>query len=147
MLNMKKIRFLQFEKHQLFLNPLDWGTLVLRVIPSFYMFNYHGFKKISGTGSWEWLGEAALSLIGIEIGFMFFGFLAAFSEGVLSWFVIFGIFTRPSSIFLMITMFFASVFHLAKGDTAELAIIYFTIYLVLFILGPGQYSIDKKYLN
>ena len=120
MLNMKKIRFLQFEKHQLFLNPLDWGTLVLRVIPSFYMFNYHGFKKISGTGSWEWLGEAALSLIGIEIGFMFFGFLAAFSEGVLSWFVIFGIFTRLSSVFLMITMFFASVFHLAKGDTAEI---------------------------
>ena len=78
---------------------------------------------------------------------MFFGFLAAFSEGVLSWFVIFGILTRFSSIFLMITMFFASVFHLVKGDTAELAIIYFTIYLVLFILGPGQYSIDKKYLN
>ena len=51
MLNMKKIRPLQFEKYQLFANPLDWGTLVLRVIPSFYMFNYHGFKKISGTGS------------------------------------------------------------------------------------------------
>ena len=104
-------------------------------------------KKISKTGSWEWLGEAALSLIGIEIGFIFFGFLAALSEGILSLLVMFGFFTRLSSFFLMVTMIFASAFHLAKGEAAELATIYLSIYLALFILGPGQYSVDKKFFK
>ncbi|MBA64879.1 MAG: DoxX family protein [Candidatus Marinimicrobia bacterium] len=148
MLNLKKHKVFNFLiKKELYPNSFDWGILMLRVIPSFYMFYYHGMRKISSTGSWEWLGEAAMSLVGINFGFTFFGFLAAFSEGILTWFVMLGFFTRLSSIFLMITMFFASIHHLVEGETAELALIYFTIYIVLFIFGPGKYSLDKKILN
>ena len=101
MLNLKKIKFFNLLfSHQLFKNSFDWAILTLRVIPSFYMFYYHGLKKISSTSSWEWLGKAALSLIGIDFGFIFFGFLAALSEGVLVWLIFFGIFTRLSSLFL-----------------------------------------------
>ena len=148
MLNLKKHKVFNFLiKKELYPNSFDWGILMLRVIPSFYMFYYHGMRKISSTGSWEWLGEAAMSLVGINFGFTFFGFLAAFSEGILTWFVLFGLFTRLSSIFLIVTMFFAGIHHLVEGETAELALIYFTIYITLFIFGPGKYSLDKKFLN
>lgn len=136
-----------FFQRELFKDSRDWANLILRLIPSFYMFYYHGMKKISSTGSWEWLGEAAMSVIGIEFGFAFFGFLAALSEGVLVWFVILGIFTRLSSLFIVVTMFFASAYHIADGESAESALIYLTIYLVIFILGPGRYSLDDKLFN
>ena len=148
MLNLMKIKFFNLLfSHQLFKNSFDWAILILRVIPSFYMFYYHGLKKISSTASWEWLGKAAMSVIGIEFGFIFFGFLAALSEGVLVWLVFFGIFTRFSSLFVIVTMFFASVYHLVDGESAESALIYLTIYLVIFILGPGKYSLDEKLLS
>ena len=147
MLSLKKNKlFNVLFSTQLFKNSFDWAILILRVIPSFYMFYYHGMKKISSTASWEWLGKAAMSSIGIEFGYVFFGFLAALSEGVLVWLVFFGIFTRLSSLFIILTMFFASVYHLADGDSAESALIYLTIYLVIFILGPGRYSLDEKLL-
>ena len=145
MLSLKKIKlFNVLFSHQLFKNSFDWAVLILRVIPSFYMFYYHGLKKISSTASWEWLGKAAMSVIGIEFGYIYFGFLAALSEGVLVWLVFLGIFTRLSSFFIILTMFFASSYHLADGESAESALIYLTIYLVIFILGPGRYSLDEK---
>ena len=145
MLNLRRDNILKsFPKDQLFVNSFDWSILILRTIPSFYMFFYHGMKKISSTSSWEWLGRAAMSTIGIEFGFIFFGFLAALSEAVLVWFIFFGFLTRLSSLFLISTMFFASAYHLADGESAESALIYLTIYLVIFILGPGRYSLDEK---
>ena len=145
MLNLRRDNILKsFSKDQLFVNSFDWSILILRTIPSFYMFFYHGMKKISSTSSWEWLGRAAMSTIGIEFGFIFFGFLAALSEAVLVWFIFFGFLTRLSSLFLISTMFFASAYHLADGESAESALIYLTIYLVIFILGPGRYSLDEK---
>ena len=145
MLSLKKIKlFNLLFSHQLFKNSFDWAILILRLIPSFYMFYYHGLKKISSTASWEWLGEAAMSIIGIEFGYIYFGFLAALSEGVLVWLVFLGIFTRLSSLFIILTMFFASSYHLVDGESAESALIYLTIYLVIFILGPGRYSLDEK---
>ena len=145
MLSLKKIKVFElFFRDQLFKNGKDWSITILRIIPSFYMFYYHGMRKISSSSSWEWLGQAAMSVIGVEFGFLFFGFLAALSEGILVWFVIFGFFTRLSSLFLILTMFFASAYHLAGGESAESALIYLTIYLVIFILGPGRDSFDAK---
>ena len=81
MLNLKKIKFFNLLfSHQLFKNSFDWAILILRVIPSFYMFYYHGLKKISSTASWEWLGKAAMSVIGIDFGFIFFGFLLGLQD-------------------------------------------------------------------
>ena len=145
MLNLRRDNIIRFlHKDKLFANSFDWSMLILRTIPSFYMFYYHGMKKISSTSSWEWLGKAAMSTIGIEFGFIYFGFLAALSEAVLTWFIFFGFLTRLSSLFLISTMLFASAYHLADGESAESALIYLTIYLVIFILGPGRYSLDEK---
>ena len=148
MLSLRKNKFVNiFFENELFKDSRDWAYLILRLIPSFYMFYYHGMKKISNSRSWDWLGEAAMSVIGIEFGYSFFGFLAALSEGVLVWFVILGILTRLSSLLIMATMFFASAYHLADGESAESALIYLTIYLVIFIIGPGRFSLDVKLFN
>ena len=134
-----------FINKNIFENSIDWGLTALRIIPSFYLFYYHGLRKImNGPRTWNWLGEAAMPLVGIDFGHMFFGFLAALSEGVLTWLVIFGLWTRASSILIMITMFLAGLYHLVDGEPGELAFIYFTIYLVIIILGPGKYSLDHK---
>ena len=39
------------------------------------------------------------------------------------------------------------VFNDADGESAESALIYLTIYLALFILGPGRYSLDQSLMS
>ena len=134
-----------FFRNEIFKNSNHLALFFLRVIPSFYMFFYHGKRKIiGGFESWEGLGKTALSLIGIEVGYIFFGFLAAISEGILTWLIMFGIFTRFSSVFMIITMLFAGLYHLVDGDSGEMAFIYLTIYLAIFLAGPGKISLDEK---
>ena len=68
MIDLKKLFFIE----ELFEHSKDWALLILRVIPSFYLFFYHGMRKITaGTESWEWLGEAAMPLVGINFGYVF----------------------------------------------------------------------------
>jgi len=90
------------------------------------------------------LGGAVLSIFGISFGHVLFGFFAAVSEGILTLFVLVGFKTRLASLFIMITMFLAGVYHLSEGDNPESAFIYFTVYFTLFLRGPGQFSIDAK---
>ena len=144
MIDLKKILI----KEQLFDNGRDWGIALLRIVPSFYLFYYHGLRKITnGTKTWNWLGEAVMPIIGIEFGYIIFGFIAAISEGILTWFVIIGLLTRISSTFIMITMLMAGVYHLVDGEAGELAFIYFSIYLAICILGPGKYSLDQNFFS
>ena len=134
--------------HGLFPNSLDWGLLMLRSVSSFYLMLLHGLKKItSGPESWQSLGKAGMSPFGIEFGHVFFGFLAAFSEGILTTMIIAGLLTRPSAIMVALTMFFAGSYHLNKGENPETAFIYMIIFLFIFFVGPGRYSIDEKIKN
>ena len=141
---MNNLRML-FNNEELFAGGKDWALLILRVIPSFYLFCLHGMDKITaGTETWEWLGSAVLSILGISFGHVLFGFFAAVSEGILTLFVLVGFKTRLASLFIMITMFFAGVYHLSEGENPETAFIYFTVYFTLFLRGSGQFSIDAK---
>lgn len=141
MSNVKKL----FSNEVLFDNSKDWALLILRVIPSFYLFYYHGLGKISGgPDSWTWLGKAAMGVYGISVGHVFFGFLAAVSEGIFTWLVFAGLQTRMASFFVMMTMFFAGTYHLSKGESPESAFIYFAVYFTLFLCGPGKLSLDTQ---
>ena len=74
MLSLKKIKVFElFFRDQLFKNGKDWSITILRIIPSFYMFYYHGMRKISGSSSWNG-SAAAMSVIGVEFGFYFLDF-------------------------------------------------------------------------
>jgi len=125
-------------------NRKDWVLIILRIIPSFFMFYYHGYNKIiNGVDTWNWLGGAVLTIFSISIGHTFIGFLAALSEGILTWFIIIGFKTRVASFFNMMTMLFAGIYHLNKAESGESAFIYCVIFFTILILGPGTYSIDN----
>tara|TARA_B110000014_G_scaffold157857_1_gene110987 strand:- start:379 stop:816 length:438 start_codon:yes stop_codon:yes gene_type:complete len=141
---MKSLKNIFYDK-ELFSDSRDWGLLILRVIPSFYLFYYHGMRKIgSGVDTWHWLGEAAMPVIGVSFGYVIFGFIASLSEGVFTWLVLVGFQTRLASLFIMLTMFLAGTYHLNDGESGESAFIYFTIYLTIFFWGAGKFSVDNR---
>jgi putative oxidoreductase len=71
---------------------------------------------------------------------------AVFTEVVLSFLLIIGLFTRLASAGLFFTMFVAAVMVHGADPLAkkELAIIYGLVYLALFLTGAGQYSLSAK---
>ena len=125
----------------------DVGLLILRVGIGL-MFMGHGFPKLfGGPEKWVLIG-GVMKTFGLDFAPSFWGFLAAFSEfggGVL---LTLGFLTRPACVFLLSTMFVASSMHISKGDpfvkyshAVEAGI----LFLSLFLIGPGKYSLDRKF--
>lgn len=72
--------------------------------------------------------------------------LVAFAEFVCAVFVLLGLWTRFALVPLIITMAVA-VFIAHAGDpfsSKELGLFFMINFVVLFLTGPGKYSIDKK---
>jgi putative oxidoreductase len=75
--------------------------------------------------------------------------LAAFAEGICSLLIIAGFWTRLASLILTINMAVAMLgYHIPKGDPLfggfEHTLLYFLAFIVIFLLGPGEYSVDKS---
>ena len=124
------------------------AILILRIGIGF-MFILHGWPKfIGGPDKWIKLGEYGMSAVGINFIPMFWGFMAAFSEFFGGIHLILGLFTRAFSLLLFITMFIATMTHVSDGimgasHPIELSI----IFLSLFLMGAGKYSLDNKIFN
>ncbi|MGE3684063.1 MAG: DoxX family protein [Bdellovibrionales bacterium] len=112
------------------------GLFVLRLVAG-AAFVTHGSGKI--TSPMGWMGPEA-PVPGV------FQALAAVAEfgGGLAW--ILGLFTPLASLGLIITMSVAAFFHISRGDGFvngyELASVYLAISLLLFLAGPGRFSLD-----
>ena len=125
----------------------DLGILLLRLGIGFMFIYVHGMNKMfGGPERWEKLG-GAMGKLGIDFLPAFWGFMGAFTEFFGGILLLFGLFFRPATILLLITMTVAAMRHLADGDTLgtashalELAI----IFLALTFIGPGRYSLDRK---
>ena len=106
----------------------------------------HGYPKLAGgPEKWAKLG-GAMSAFGLHDIPSFWGFMAAFAEAVGGLLFLLGFFFRPATLLLLITMIVAAAKHISGGDgimgashAIELAI----LFLAMFIIGPGRYSIDK----
>lgn len=62
-----------------------------------------------------------------------------------SWFLVIGLFSRIASFFLIVT-FGVAVFQAHAGEALnkkEHAALYLVAFIVLFITGPGKYSVDR----
>lgn len=103
-------------------------------------FIFHGWSKIQDP--FHWLGAAA-PIPGI------FQALAALSEfgGGIAW--ILGLLTPLASLGLMATMSVAVYFHVSHGDpfigqggSFEPALGYAALSFLLFMIGPGRFSLD-----
>lgn len=116
------------------------GLALLRIVPSALLMT-HGYPKLQKliSGDTEWLNP-------IGIGQAPSLFLVMLGEFICPILIIIGFKTRWAAIPSAITMFVAAfIFHAADPlGKKELALVYFTIFVVIFLLGPGKYSIDKK---
>src|SRR5690606_25550170 len=128
-------------------NKKDLGLLLLRVVVGTTMFAFHGLPKMAGGPElWEKIGSS-MTNVGIHFFPTFWGFSAALVETVGAILVILGLQNKPASLLLAFTMLIATVFHLMNGDgmaRASHAIELCAIFLAIFLIGPGKYSIDKK---
>jgi putative oxidoreductase len=122
------------------------GLLILRIGLGALMM-VHGLPKIMGgpTG-WEGLG-GSMKVVHVDFLPVFWGFMAAITEGLGGFLLILGLFFRPVNMLLVINMIIAALVHFNKGDgiegathAIELAVIFFA----LIFIGPGKYSIDKR---
>ncbi len=121
------------------------GILILRVGAGYFLFFNHGIDKLmDGPEKWEKIGALGMGAIGISFGHLFFGFLAAVSESILCLCVSFGFLTRISSFLVSMTMLVAGIFHIGRGESPESAFLYLSIYMAIFAVGAGSFSLDRK---
>jgi len=77
----------------------------------------------------------------------FWGFMAAVTEFFGGIFIALGLFTKPTALFLIITLFVAASLKFNSGGglfEASHAIELGIVFLSLIFIGPGRYSIEKK---
>ena len=124
---------------------INVGLLLLRVFSGYLILVNHGFGKITaGPSRWEKLG-GAMESFGIDFFPTFWGFMASFSESFCGLFLVLGIFTIPASFLLSVTMFVAAFGHVIDGENAEKAFVFGAMFLAVMIMGPGKYSLDRKF--
>jgi putative oxidoreductase len=129
------------------LGKYDNTALLLLRVGIGAMMIMHGYPKLlAGPEKWTKLGNN-MSYFGVKAYPEIFGFLASVSEAIGGVFLILGFFFRPSAFFLLCTMVVAATSHIYKtGDVMEgsNAIELGIVFLAMFIIGPGKFSIDKS---
>ena len=119
----------------------DNAILLLRLWLGAMMI-YHGYGKVFGNIDGFTQGVANMGFPLPEL-FAWGAALSEFGGGIL---LIVGLFTRPSAIFVFITMFVAAfIRHLDDPfGKKELALTYLVMAIALAITGPGKFSMDRK---
>lgn len=112
------------------------GLFLLRLVTGI-AFILHGAPKIASP--FAWMPTEA----GIPGFLQALAALAEFGGGIA---LVIGLLVPLASIGLVLTMAVAVFFHAAKGDGFvqgyELALVYLVISLLLFLAGPGKFSLD-----
>ena len=124
------------------------GLLVVRLVVGLsFVFLHGGPKLLGGPETWTQLG-GAMGGLGIAFAPAFWGFMAAFAEGVGGLCVVLGLFFRPASALLLVTMIVAALAHLIVfGDSfaeASHAIELAGLFGAFLLTGPGRYALDRK---
>ncbi|MBI5265739.1 MAG: DoxX family protein [candidate division Zixibacteria bacterium] len=117
----------------------DLGLLILRLGVSLPMMN-HGFGKLTSFTELsatfpDPLGVGTTVSLGLTVFAEFFCAIA----------VALGLFTRPSTIPLIITMLVAAFIVNANAAWAdqELAVVFMAGFVAILVAGPGRISMDK----
>jgi putative oxidoreductase len=126
----------------------DFGLLLLRALTGLGLM-YHGWLKVV-------LGVSAFSDVLFKLGTPFdyapllFAWLSILAELLGGFFLFLGLWARLAAIALIINMSVASFIGLAGKPiisatspiTRETPLLYLTIVVTLFILGPGRFAVD-----
>ncbi|MEO0143859.1 MAG: DoxX family protein [candidate division WOR-3 bacterium] len=119
----------------------DLGILILRVVPSLLLIIFHGIPKIYKPH------YALVKQMGLPFPEVF-TWASILAETLFALFVIIGLFTRISSVIIIINFLFVLYFHFFIEHypikQAELAILFLIVYIAIALLGPGRYSVDRR---
>lgn len=119
------------------------SAMLLRVFAAGFMIYGHGFGKVMNVlqGNLQFLDPIG---IGPEASLI----LAAFAEGICGLLVLIGCWTRLAALILSINMFVAIfLHHIPSGDgfgAIETPLLYLVAFIIIFLLGPGNFSVDKE---
>ncbi len=121
----------------------DIGLLIIRLGFGFGFAWFHGLPKLrAGAEGWARNGEAMRNL-GINFGLEWWGAAAMAAELAGGICIALGLFFRPASAALAITMIVATTNHMVSGQGSPAhAMKNAFLFAGLFFLGPGRYSLD-----
>lgn len=121
----------------------DLGILIFRISINSFMLFGHGLGKLQKLMSGVEIKFLDPFGIGAKVSFS----LAVFAEFFAAALLILGLFTRLSSLSLIITMAVAA--FIAHADDPflkqEKALMYLASYILLFFIGPGKYSLQTLF--
>ncbi|MCO5247938.1 MAG: DoxX family protein [Chitinophagales bacterium] len=122
----------------------DLGLLILRIAAGLSLVYGHGWGKMMTIIS----GDEIQFLDPIGLGVSTSFYMAAFAEGICASLLIIGLFARPAAAILIINFSVISYLHgieLQDGfSVLELVFLYYAMFISLFLLGPGKFSLDYK---
>lgn len=122
------------------LRQTDLGLLILRIVGGGFMLT-HGYPKLM-----KIIGGDFQFADPIGLGSSFSLILTVFAEFICAILLLVGFKGRFASLFLMFTMFVAA-FIVHGSDPwgkKELPLLYFGVYLAIFLMGTGRYSVDTQ---
>lgn len=121
---------------------LSFGRLVVRVTSCFSLIYGQEYGKLISFGEEATTFEDSIGLGRVPVPSMV---LTIFAEFFCSLALVFGVATRLAAILLMIQMIIiAFVVHISDpfGGKEELALLYLSSFVLIFLTGPGRYSVD-----
>lgn len=118
---------------------MDWAALLLRIVFCGLMVYNHGTMKLTLFSENPDSFPDAVGL-GSTASYYF----VVFAEAICSVLVLLGLFTRLALVPLLVTMAVAafSVNWNNPLTDKELPLLYFCVYVAIFLLGPGRFSVD-----
>jgi len=137
-----------------FLSPdmyKNLGLLLLRLGIGGSMIAFPGYGKlVGGPETWAQVGSN-MRYLGIDMMPMLWGLMAALAEFFGSLLIMFGVLFRPAALALAFTMAVAVTRHLslpagsggAGWSAASHAMELFSVYVALFLIGPGRYRVPR----
>jgi putative oxidoreductase len=117
----------------------NFSMLLLRVVFGILMISKYGYMKMV---KFSELQNSFYNFLGL--GSKFSLILVIFAETICALFIVLGLFTRLAAIPLVIAMLvvvFGANASKPLGES-ELALLYFSVFAVLLLCGPGRISID-----
>ena len=126
----------------------DLGLLIIRVGFGLGFLVFHGLPKLMGGPEvWSQVG-GAMEFLGIAFGHTVFGFLASLIEALGGLMLAAGLFFRPVSLLLGLTMIVAAVSMVGSDmGSPSHAVKNMFLFAGLMFVGPGKYSLDHRWFK